>query len=259
MAAPSWKDDAEVVFTKHIALRSGSDYTVLDKILTQRADDDATAPNGILSPSAGTFTLTDTRQGAAQISPSDAEWPDHNENSIHGDSWTFHDGSAKGATRTDGRDEATRIADANNVAENTGPESETFDPGHMSAANWSSRTGVTNPSWKEFEKQGDGSTKGTIYWRYADDYLREYQAGRLTQMQSCADGFLISSMNMKIQYEMVTGGSLEQVTKLEDWWNRNGYAHLSRNGVWNEDKYSTNKDGTIPNSTVYPSGHPLAS
>ena len=52
---------------------------------------------------------------------------------------------------------------------------------------------------------------------------------------------------------------LEQVTKLEDWWNRNGYAHLSRNGVWNEDKYSTNKDGTIPNSTVYPSGHPLAS
>ena len=112
MAAPSWKDDAEVVFTKHIALRSGSDYTVLDKILTQRADDDATAPNGILSPSAGTFTLTDTRQGDAVISPSDAEWPDHNENSIHGDSWTFHDGSAKGATRTDGRDEATRIADA---------------------------------------------------------------------------------------------------------------------------------------------------
>ena len=100
MAAPSWKDDAEVVFTKHIALRSGSDYTVLDKILTQRADDDATAPNGILSPSAGTFTLTDTRQGDAVISPSDAEWPDHNENSIHGDSWTFHDGSAKGATKT---------------------------------------------------------------------------------------------------------------------------------------------------------------
>ena len=58
---------------------------------------------------------------------------------------------------------------------------------------------------------------------------------------------------------MVTGGSLEQVTKFEDYWNRNGYAHLIRNGAWKEDKYSTHRDGIIPNSTVYPSGQPLAS
>ena len=61
--APSWKDDAEVVFTKHMMLRSGTDYDLLDKIMTQRDSDDAKAPDGIFAPSAGAFSFTDSRVG----------------------------------------------------------------------------------------------------------------------------------------------------------------------------------------------------
>ena len=242
--APSWKDDAEVVFTKHLMLRSGTDYDLLDKIMTQRDSDDAKAPDGIFAPSAGAFSFTDSRVG----DPLMVDGKD--ENPIHNDSYSIHDGSSEGATRTDSRT-------GSDLGSN--PSSESFDPANFTAWNWSARPNVTNPSYKDAVKQGDGSWLVTVYWRYADDYLREYQSTRLTRQQSCSDGFLIGVANYKIKYEMVTGGSLEQVTKLEDYWNRNGYAHLIRNGVWNEDKYSTHRDGIIPNSTVYPSGHPLAS
>ena len=58
---PAWYGTGEVKFSKHIMLRSGSDYTLLDKLMTKRAADDAKAPNGIMAESAGAYEWTDTR------------------------------------------------------------------------------------------------------------------------------------------------------------------------------------------------------
>ena len=228
---PAWYGTGEVKFTKHIMLRSGSDYTLLDKIMTKRAADDPHAPNGLLAESAGAYEWTDVRQGGGT-------------DALHCDTYKINDGTSNAdghnSTREDSR---------------AGKPDETFNTAAYAATNWNQRPGVEF-AWVLYDKQGDGSWICTSEWQNSEDYLNEYRAGRLTRMQSCADGLLISSLNMKIKYEMLRGEDNTDVIALEKWWDRNGFGHLKRNNIWNEDTYSTNQEGTIP--VTYPAGHPLA-
>jgi len=228
---PAWYGTGEVKFSKHIMLRSGSDYTLLDKLMTKRAADDAKAPNGIMAESAGAYEWTDTRVSGIE------------NDALHADTYKIHDGTTAGgmnSTREDSR---------------YGKPNETFNSAGLPATNWNARPGVEF-SFLTYEKQGDGSWICISEWKLSSEYKSEYQAGRLSRMQSCADGLMLSSMNMKVKYAMLRGADNADVIALEKWWDRNGFGHLKRNDVWNEDVFSTNQEGTIP--VAYPAGHPLA-